>query len=285
MLQEADIVGHAVAALCNRGQAVQNPAVHLTRIGLSADVKARLKAKVSRDHAVHLVNLRLVALEQLHEAGLRARRAAAAEEPDVLQRKVDLVQIGEEILHPQRRALADGHQLRRLIVRVSERRQRFVRLGEVRQIGDDLEQLTAQIAQTVAIEDQVGVVRHIAARRAQMDDARCGRRRLAIGIDVRHHVVADLLLAPADAVVIDVVDVRFKLRNLIIRDRQAQRGFSPGQRDPQPAPGAIARVRGEQLQHVAGRIARGQGRFVSVGAHLCACFLRMMLSLSGPTET
>ena len=78
MLQEPEVVGHAVGALGDGGQHIQNPAVGFPGIGLAADGEAALKAEGGGDPAVHLVDFRPVALKEIHEAGLGAGSSPAA---------------------------------------------------------------------------------------------------------------------------------------------------------------------------------------------------------------
>ena len=63
MLQEPEVIGHAVGALGDGGQYIQNPAVGFPGIGLAADGEAALKAEGGGDPAVHLVDFRPVALK------------------------------------------------------------------------------------------------------------------------------------------------------------------------------------------------------------------------------
>ena len=118
-----------------------------------------------------------------------------------------------------------------------------------------------------------------------MDDARRGRRRLAVGIYMGHHVVADFLFPLPHAFIVDIRDVRFQLRHLFLCDRQSEPAFLPGQRDPEFPPGLVPGIGGEQVQHIVRRVAGCQGGFVTV-CHLL--FLRfyftIMLSRSAPTE-
>ena len=249
VLQQADVVCHAVQALGDGGQGVQDAAVHLAGVGLAADVIAAVEAEGGGEAAVHLVDLRAVAVEEVEEAGLRARRAAAAEEFDVLQREVQLAQVGEEVLHPERRALADGDELGGLIVGIAQRRRRLVAVRELREVRQHPQQLAAQVFQPVAVEDQVGVVGHIAACRAEVDDACGARRGLAVGVDVRHHVMPHFLFALPHAVIVNVGDVALQLGHLRRGDGQAKLHLGPRQRGPELPPGLTARVRGEEPQH------------------------------------
>ena len=66
--------------------------------------------------------LRVVAVEQLEEARLRAGRALHAAERQRRDAVLEVREVEHQVLHPQRRALADGRRLRGLEVRVAERR-------------------------------------------------------------------------------------------------------------------------------------------------------------------
>ena len=93
VLQQADVVGHAVDALSHRRQAVQNPGIYLPGVGLAADGEAGVKAEPGSDAAVHLVNLCLIALKEIHEAGLGAGGAPAAQKAQAPQDKIQLLQV------------------------------------------------------------------------------------------------------------------------------------------------------------------------------------------------
>ena len=112
MLKQADVIGHAIAALCDRREDVQNAAVHLARIGLTANIKAAVKAEFGGDHPVHLIDFLCIPVKQLHKAGFCAGCTAAAKEGDGSENEVELFQIGNEVLHPQTGAFSDGDQLR-----------------------------------------------------------------------------------------------------------------------------------------------------------------------------
>ena len=76
-----------------------------------------------RGHApVELAHLRVVAVEELEEGRLRARRALHAAAGQRRDAVVEVREVEHEVLHPERRALADGRRLRGLEVRVAERR-------------------------------------------------------------------------------------------------------------------------------------------------------------------
>ena len=120
VLQKTYIVCHTAAALCYGRKTVQNAAVDLAGIGLTADIKQAVKAKVIRDHAVHAVDFVGISAKQLDKACLGTGGAAAAKKFEVLQHKVKLLQIGQKILHPECGTLAHRDRLRRLIVGITQ---------------------------------------------------------------------------------------------------------------------------------------------------------------------
>ena len=272
MLEQADIVCHAVGALRDGREHIQNAAVGLARIGLSADGEALFKAELRGDAVIHLVDLITVALEEVDKARLRAGRAAAAEEAHRADDEIQLLEIRAEVLHPQRGALADGHGLRGLIVRVAERRRFGVFTRERGKVAHHTEKLPSQISEAVAIEDKVGVVGHIAARRTEVDNAGGRGRGLAVGVHVRHHVMAHLVLALFRDVVVDIGDVRGKLIDLLLRNGQAQLMLGTRQRHPQPAPGLKAHIGGKEVQHIFGCIAGRKRGLVNILAHRILLF-------------
>ena len=153
------------------------------------------------------------------------------------------MQVHEQLVHPQGRALADCGQLRGLEVGKAERRLRLVCVRELRQLVQHGRKLFAHKQQTLADLDDVGIVAHVSACRAEVDDARRLRRGLAEGVNVRHDVVADFLLARFGGLIINISDMRLHLVHLLLRDGQAERHLRLGQRYPQAAPGRELHVR------------------------------------------
>ena len=90
VLQKANVVCHAIAALGYLAKGVQYPAVELAGVGLPADIEAFFKSEALGQAAVHLIDLAAVIVEQLHEACLRAGGAPAAEEFYILNYKIEL---------------------------------------------------------------------------------------------------------------------------------------------------------------------------------------------------
>ena len=220
MLQKADIVSHAIGALGDAAETAEDAAVRLPGIGLSAYREAGGKAELRRDAAVHLVDLCLIAVKQVHEAGLCARGAPAAQEPQCGQYMVQLLHVSEKVLHPQDSAFAHGHGLCRLVVCIAQGGRVGIFFREGCQVVQHSQQLCAQIDKAIPVQDQVGVVGHIAAGGPQMEDPRRRRRRLAVGVYVCHHIVAYLSLPLDGRIIVDVGDMRLQLGDLRFGDGQ-----------------------------------------------------------------
>ena len=73
-----------------------------------------------------------------------------------------------------------------------------------------------------------------------------------------HHVMTDFLFPLPHALIIDILDMGSQFVHLFLRYRQAEFHLRLGQRHPQASPGPVARIGGEQLQHVFGSIPGGQ---------------------------
>ena len=264
MLQKADVVRKLRRALRDAAQHVQHLAVELARVGLAGNGEARLIAQLFGDFAVDLRGHLVIAVEQLEEARLRAGRALRAEQLRLADLILDVLEIHQEFLNPERRALADGRRLGGLEVRESERRQVLVLRRELRKHADDVDELLPDDFHRLGHDDDIGIVAHVAARRAEVDDAGRLRALLAVGIDVAHHVVAHEALTRFGDLIIDVVGMRLELVNLLLRDRQAQLHLALRQRDPQAAPCPELHIGREKIFHLLIGIAGGQWGFIGV---------------------
>ena len=184
--------------------------VDLARVRLAGDGQGRVESHRRGDPAVELAHLRVVALEQLEEARLRAGRPLHAAQRQVREAEVEVREVEHEVLHPERRALADGGELRRLEVRVAERRLGLPLAPRTRASvrSTAITRVDAQQPEPALHLDQVGVVGDVRARRAEVDHAARRRRRLAERVHVRHHVVPEAPLVLGDLREVDVVEVR-----------------------------------------------------------------------------
>src|SRR5207244_4734712 len=161
----------------------------LAGIGLSGHGVDRLEAHLAGDQAVQLADLGVVAGEQGQEARLRAGRALDPAKTQVLQPRLDFVEVEDEVVTPQAGAFSDGRELGRLEVRVAERRFRPPGFGEAGQGVDHADELVAEYPQPVAHQDQVGVVGGVTTGGAKVNDVPAERGDLGERVDVGHDVV------------------------------------------------------------------------------------------------
>ena len=115
---------------------------------------------------------------------------------EVRQAELDLGQVEHEIVGPEAGPLAHRRRLGRLEVREGQAGQGPILLGEAGQAVDHGHQPVADHFQGLAQQDQIGVVGHVAACRAQVDDRPGLRADVAVGMHVGHHVVPQPPLVP-----------------------------------------------------------------------------------------
>ena len=264
VLKQPDVVGEFGRALRDAGQHRQVHPVELARIGLAGHRKAAAVSHLFRDAPVERAAFFVVPLKQLEERRLGAGGALGAEQLRLRQAVAHLLEIHQKFLDPQRRALADGGRLRGLEVGEREGGEILVFLRKTAQLRDGVDQLFLHQPHRVVEDNQVGVVADIAARRPQMDDTAGVRALLAIGIDMRHHIVADFLFPLRGDFIVNVLRMGLQLRDLLVGNRQAELLLGLRERDPQLPPGAELIVGGEQVLHLPAGIARGQGRFIFI---------------------
>ena len=271
MRHQADVVRKLHRALRDARKHRQREEIHLARVGLAADGIDVGEAHLLRDERFELFDLLPVAVEQREEARRGAGRAAASEELEVPCREIQLLKIEHQILHPQRRALAERRRLGGLKMRISQRRQRLVLLRKIRKRGDRAQKPRAYLRESLPLKNDVRVVADIAARRAEMDYRHRLRAGRAEGMDMRHNVVAQLALLLRRKLIVDVGQVCAHLVKLFVGDVQPQLLLALREREPQSAPGRKLIVGREYLLHFFTRVAAAKGAFIAVGH---AVFLR-----------
>ena len=106
---------------------------------------------------------------------------------------LDLLEVENQLVAPERSSLAYRDQLGRLKVGVAQAGQVLPLLGKGGQRVDRGDGLVADELERFAHQNQVGVVGDVAARGTQVDDRPSDRGRVAQGVDVRHDVVPEPL--------------------------------------------------------------------------------------------
>ena len=129
----------------------------------------------------------------------------------MLEPVLDFGQILHQVVGPEAGSLADSRRLGRLQMRVCQAGDGAMLLGERRPARRSRVPTARTRCKAFAHQQQIGVVGHIATGGPQVDDSPGLRAGVAKGVDVGHHVVAELALVVLGRVEIDVVDVRLEL--------------------------------------------------------------------------
>ena len=174
----------------------------------------------------------MIALEEVEERGLGAGGAFDAAKPQRADAMQQLFGIEREILHPECHALSYRRELRRLEVRVREAGKSAVTARGFPHGDEERANAAEQQLHRLAHQDEVRVVGHIGARRAEVNEgARC-RRLIAKVMDMCHHIVAQAALVLRRLLEIGVVEMRVQLRERGVRNVEAQLLLAFHQRQP-----------------------------------------------------
>ena len=135
---------------------------------------------------------------------------------------------------------------------------------ELGQIGDQRSSLARSSSSPSRIWTKSVLSVTSGARRPQVNDTPGGRALLAVGVDMRHHIVPYLALTRLCDLVIHLILMGAQLLELRLGDGQPQLLLGLGQSNPETAPGAEFFLRGEVIQHLPAGVARTQRIFVGL---------------------
>jgi len=161
--QQTQVSGELAGGLGDASQGVEHQHVHLTGIGLAGHGHAAVEAHLRSDLPFQLLDFLMVALKQLQERGLGAGGALAAQQLQVVDAVLHLVEIHQQFVHPKRGTLADRGQLGGLEMGEPQGGQRLVGVSEFGQIVQHPHQLIPHQEKSFPHDDHIGVVSHIAA--------------------------------------------------------------------------------------------------------------------------
>ncbi len=178
-----------------------------------------------------------------------------------------LFQIHHEFVDPERRSLSDCRRLRRLEMRKTERGLILVFIRKFRECRDDINQFPADQLQSLPHNNNVRIISDVAGCSPQMNDPRCLRTLLSVGVYMAHDIVPHQLLSFLRHLVIDIICVRLQLVNLFLRDRKPQLPLRFRQRDPELPPCFEFLVRRKDILHLSARVPCGKRTYISVISH------------------
>jgi hypothetical protein len=177
VLEKAQIRADLVGRLREPRERPHDEVVLLARVGLSGDDLPLLETRPPRESHVELLDFPGIASEEKEERGLGTGRSLGSQEAQLAAGPTDRLEVHQEIGGPERGALSNRRRLRRLIVRVGERRQVPMREGEVPEPPEDFDEPAFDEREPLAHLHEIGVVRHVSRGRAPVQDppgGRCG---------------------------------------------------------------------------------------------------------------
>ena len=267
VLQNTHIIGKLHGALCNSRQGAQYKIVNLPAVGLAGNRYYLLKTQLLRNGFLHSLDFGGIPVKQFHKTGLGSGSTLAAPECQILQTVLHFQIIHVELVDPQSCALAHCGQLGRLQMGVGQCRHILVLPGKICQQRNDIEQLAPDYLQTFLHHQNIGIIAHITAGSAQMDNSLGIRTLYAIGIYMAHYIMPDFLFPGNGNIIVDIVLVCFQLVNLLLGDRQSLSLLRLGQSNPEPAPSPELIVLGEDILHLLTGITCLKGADVSIVLH------------------
>ena len=267
MLQKADVRAHLHSSGGDDPERVQNDRIDKSGIGLSGDRHAAVKSHFLRDHGIQAVHLVKIAVEQFKEGSLRSSRSLAAKQLKAGKDMFNFTERQIEFLHPESRSLSHCRGLRGLEVGKAQRRKTLVGVRELGKLCQNIDQFPAYQAERFAHDDHIGIISHVAACRAEMDDTLSLGALQSVRIDMAHDIMADYLLTRLCFRIVNILSVFLQLRDLLICDRKSQLLLRLCQRDPQFSPCPEFHVRGENVLHLSACVSLGKRAHISVICH------------------
>lgn len=189
-----DVNANALTGGTERTKSVGDINIDLTRVCLAGDDESGAEASLLGNKLVQALNLGVVTVEDLQERRLSTGGTLDTTEAQVIAGTLKVAQIHQQILDPETSTLANGHQLGGLTVSEAQTREVLVLLSELGQLVDDNSQLGDEDVETVAEQDQIGVVGTVARGSTPVNDTSGGGGNQAKGMDVGHDIVSPALL-------------------------------------------------------------------------------------------
>lgn len=189
-----DVNTDTLTCRSERAKGVGDVNIDLSRICLAGDNEGRVETGLLSNKLVQLFHLVVVTVEDLEERGLSTSGTLDTTEAQVITRPLQVAQIHQQVLNPQRCTLANRHELCGLSVGETQAGQVFVFLGESGQLVNHNGELGNEDVETITKEDKVGVIGTVARSSTPVNDTGGGGGDLTVGVDVGHDIVSPALL-------------------------------------------------------------------------------------------
>ena len=147
---------------------------------------------------------------------------------------------------------------------ISKARKVLVLVSELSQVVHNVYELSADDPESVAHDDNVGVISDIAGSSTEVDDTCCIRTNLTVCENVSHNIMACDLFAFSRHFIVYIVDMLFELLYLCLGYRQTKFHFSSCESDPELSPGGEFFIRRENILHFLACITCTEWAFIAV---------------------
>ncbi len=218
MLQQTDIVRHLMRTGCNTRKHIRHSGICFAGICLPGYRITVGKPHFFCNHRIDLIDRFLIVVKQLLKARLRSGRSLRAKQLHGKYDIVDIFQIHQKFLQPQRRPFPYRRWLRRLKMRKRQRWQTFIRICKPGKLCDDIQQFLSNQMQRLRHHNNIGIISHIAGRCAKMNNAGCFWTLQSISIDMAHHIMTHFFFPFSGVFVVDILSMRFHLIDHFLRN-------------------------------------------------------------------
>ena len=207
----------------------------------------------------------MVAGKELKKGRLGADRALDAARLELMLPVFYGIQIHQQILNIQGRALAYGHRLGRLVMGIAQCRQASVFSGKGCKIRYSPEQRRTDQLHGLTLDHQIRVTDHELRGCPQVDNGLGKRTLLTIGKDMRHDIMANFLFLGLGDLEVDVVRMRFHLGDHFgAHCREAHFVLGLGQGYPALAPVGELVTFGKKALHFPAGVAGNQRFLINI---------------------
>ena len=235
-------------------------------VGLACYGKNLIEADLLRDKTIEFTHLCMVTVKQFDEGSLGSDGSLGTTRFNLAFQLFNVGQVKQEVLYVQGVALANRCGLGRLVMGVSKGGNGFMGGAESSEVSDDPEQRFLDQAQSFLLDQEVGITDDKLGGGAEMDDGFGKGALLAVGIDMRHDIVAYFPFLGSGYLVVDRIDMALQFGNHFgSHGRQSQFMLCLSQGNPALAPVGEFELLGKKLLHFAASVPRDQ-RFLINGA-------------------
>ncbi len=222
--------------MSDSGKHGQNVIIKLPRVCLTGNGECLFKSHFFRDQCFELLDLIVIAAEQLKEACTCSCRSFATEKPERFFCIFNGFDVEQQILKPKSCALSDGRRLCGLKMSIRKRRLGSVLFRKRRGGSSRVYEQLLYARKGVAHLNYIGIVSNVAGCSTEMDYRFCLRTNVAVGVNVSHYIMSEAVLVSVCRFVVDIVYVLLHFGDLFFGDIESEFHFGFRESYPELSP-------------------------------------------------